>query len=54
MPSDRHMMMTEFPDLDDMTSSNVVKTLLQGGANLDIVNDVSLCIHTRVHTQICI
>ena len=47
------MMMTGFTDLDDMTSNNVVKTLIQGGAKLDIVNDVSLCIYTHAHTHIC-
>ena len=35
------MMITLDDDLDDITSSNVVKTLLQGGANPDIENDVS-------------
>ena len=39
IPSDHHMMMITFTDLDD--TSSVVQTLLQGGTNPDIMNDVS-------------
>ena len=36
-----------------MISSDVIKALLQGGANPDIVNDVSQC-YVHTHTQLCI
>ena len=44
----RCMMMTVLDDdLDDITFSNVVKTLLQGGANPDVMNNVSYYTHTH-------
>ena len=38
IPPDRYTMMTTLTD--DLDDNDIVQTLLQGGANPDIVNDV--------------